>query len=505
MSLGLVDAGVSREEAIDAARSDLNFLAMLCVPEIFKYLFPKMFIALWQWITANLAIEKGMQRLAIGLPRGFGKTIFLKLIVVYTILFTDRRFILVVCNTEQLAENFIADVIDVLDSVNIRNLFGNWRLAVDKETLHLKKFHFRGRPIILAAIGAGSSPRGLNIKFVRPDFIIMDDMQSKEQAESAVESIRTLSWMMGTLMKTNDPERCLYVFVGNMYPYPSSILKKIKAASSWLSFITAAIREDGESIWPELKPVKVLLDEFESDTQLGHPEIFLAEVMNDENAGSKHGLDLTLIKAAPDWMTDDQALGGWVIIDPSVGKKKSDDVAIGAFLLHDAKPLFRKLAQDPDGMMKFDPKETVKRSIQLCLEFGIRIIFVEAVAYQATLAFWIDYWLKELQIEGIMVQEIYPQAGSKNSKIFNTLKTMAKEREMDAEILIHRSIRSLFVDQAVAWNPLKTDNKDDVLDLATYCPRIMLEHAGNLMRVLDLGTSGSTVAMTTEAELALPF
>lgn len=504
----MIEANVSRESAIDGARTDLNVLAMLCVPEIFKYLFPKLFIALWQWITANLMLEKGMQRLAIGLPRGFGKTIFLKLIVVYAILFTDRKFILVVCNTEQLAENFIADVIDVLDSVNIRSLFGNWRLSVEKETLHLKKFHFRGRPVILAAIGAGSSPRGLNIKFVRPDFIIMDDMQSKEQAESEIESKRSLSWMMGTLMKTNDPERCLYVFVGNMYPYPGSILKKIKAASSWLSFITAAILEDGESIWPELKPVDVLLTELQSDTELGHPEIFYAEVMNDENAGAKHGIDLTLIKPAPDWMLDDQALGGFVIIDPSAGKKKSDDVAIGAFLVHDIKPMFRKLAfKDVAGTpsMKFDPKEQVEYSLRLCMEFGITALFVESVAYQATLAFWIEYWMKQLGISGITVYEIYPGQGSKNSRIFNTLKTMCKERQEDAEILVHRSIRSLFVDQAQNWNPLKTNNVDDILDLPTYCHRIMGEHAGNIMRTFDIGTAGDVPTATHGDAMALPF
>lgn len=495
----LIDAGVSREQAIAGAQNDLNFLAMLCVPEIFKYLFPPIFRALWQWITANLAIEKGMQRLAIGLPRGFGKTIFLKLIVVYTILFTSRRFILVVCNTEQLAENFIADVIDVLDSVNIRNLFGNWRLAVEKETLHLKKFHFRGRPIILAAIGAGSSPRGLNIKFVRPDFIIMDDMQSKEQAESAVESIRSLSWMMGTLMKTNDPERCLYVFVGNMYPYPGSILKKIKNASSWLSFITAAILEDGQSIWPELKPVQVLLDELESDTQLGHPEIFFAEVMNDENAGSKHGIDCTLIAAAPDHLLDEQALAGWVIIDPSVGKKKSDDVALGAFLVHD-KPMFRALSYG-----KFDPKTTIQEAFKLCFQYGIRTIFVESVAYQATLAYWLDYFAKELGIDGINVLEIYPGQSSKNARIFGTLKTMAKENQDNVEILVHKSVRNILVDQAVSWNPLKTDNKDDVLDLPTYTHKIMLEHAGNLMRVFDSGTDAIVNRATTQEELLLPF
>lgn len=500
----MFEAAANRDEAIEGARTNLNVLAMICVPEIFKYFFPPIFLALWQWITANLAIEKGMQRLAIGLPRGFGKTIFLKLIVVYTILFTDRKFILVVCNTEQLAENFIADVIDVLDSANVRALFGNWRLAVEKETLHLKKFHFRGRPVILAAIGAGSSPRGLNIKFVRPDFIIMDDMQSKEQAESAVESIRSLSWMMGTLLKTNDPERCLYVFVGNMYPYPGSILKKLKHASSWLSFITAAILEDGQSIWPELKPVEVLLSELESDTQLGHPEIFYAEVQNDENAGSKHGLDITLIQSAPDFLLDDQAPGGFIVIDPSAGKKKSDDLAIGAFLIHEhfsgMKPMFRDLA-----VGKFDPKTSIQETFKLCARYQIRVIFVEGVAYQSTLAYWIDFWAKELGIEGIEIKEVYPKAGSKNARIYSTLKTMAKEHAETSEILVHKDVRSRFVDQAQAWNPLKTDNKDDILDLPTYCHQIMLEHGANLMRVFELGNEHNQNAATFGEDMALAF
>jgi hypothetical protein len=494
----------NREQAIAAAQTDANFFAALCLPSIFKYLFPPIFIALWQWIVANLQIEKGFHRLAIGLPRGFGKTIFLKLIVVYAILFTDRKFILVVCNTEQLAENFIADVVDVLDSANIRSIFGNWRNNVEKETLHLKKFYFRGRPIILAALGVGGSPRGLNIKYVRPDFIIMDDMQSKEQAESAVESVRTFSWMVGTLLKTNDPERCLYIFVGNMYPYPGSILKKLKHASTWLSFITAAILEDGESIWPELKPVPVLLAELKNDTELGHPEQFYAEVMNDENAGSKHGLDVTLIKPAPDWLTDDDAPAGCVIIDPSVGKKKSDDVIVAAVLFHD-KPLVREFAAKPDGSRKLDPRETIKAAFQLCFKYNISTIFVEAVAYQATLAYWINYFAKELGISGINVIELYPKAGTKNARIYGTLKSMAKANPDDMEILVHKDVRDEFVDQAVNWNPLKTDNRDDMLDIPTYIPQILVEHAGALMRVTELAQPHNVVEAVTAADMELPF
>lgn len=493
------DVGVSRADAIEAARTDANFFAALCLPEIFVHLFPSVFLALWQWITANLQIERGFQKLAIGLPRGFGKTIFLKLIVVYTILFTNRKFILVVCNTQELAQNFISDVIDVLDSDNIRAIFGNWRTTLEKDTLHLKKFSFRGRPVIIAAMGVGGSPRGLNIKYVRPDFIIMDDMQSKEQAESEIEAKRTLSWMMGTLLKTNDPARCLYVFVGNMYPYPGSILKKLKNSSEWLSFITAAILEDGQSIWPELKPVSVLLQEYKHDTELGHPEIFLAEVMNDENAGAKHGLDLTLITSAPDYLTDADAPAGWIMIDPSLGRKKSDDVVVAAFLMHD-KPMFREMIAD-----KLSPKETIKAAFTLALKYQIRAIFVEAVAYQATLAYWMREVMQDLGLVGFDIIEILPKAGSKNARIFATLKALAKLNPEDAEQLLHKDVRHIFVAQAQDWDPLKTNNKDDILDVATYSSQILMEHQGSLLRVFELSQDHNKITATTAEEMALPF
>ena len=155
--------------------------------------------------------------------------------------------------------------------------------------------------------------------------------------------------------------------------------------------------------------------------------------------------------------------------------------------------------------MKFDPKEQVEYSLRLCMEFGITALFVEAVAYQATLAFWIEYWMKQLGIDGITVYEIYPGNASKNSRIFNTLKTMAKEREQDAQILVHKSIRSVFVNEAQNWNPLKTNNVDNILDLPTYCHRIMLEHAGNIMRTFDVGTAGEVPTATHGDTMALSF
>lgn len=495
MSEPTVDTGVSRDEAVDAAKNSLNFLAAIAVPEIFLYLYPPIFLAIWQMLQSAVEKVRGKDFLAIGIPRGFGKTIVLKLYVLYLILFTDRRFILVVCNTQDLAENFLSDVADMLASDNIIRLFGDYRMTIEKDTLKQKKFSFRGRPIILAALGAGTSLRGLNIKFVRPDVIIMDDMQSREQAESQVESMKVMTWMIGTLLKAASPHRCLYIFVGNMYPFEGSILKKLKYNPSWISFICGAILEDGQSIWPELKPVEELITELENDTALGHPEIFFSEVMNDEEAGTRAGVDISLITGVrtdqlPDWHE-----GGYIIVDPSLGKKKSDDVAIGAVLIYDGKPVVREIIAD-----KINPKENIRRAILMALKYDLPCIIVESVAYQASLVFWFQYFFDQLGLKGLQALPIHPGQNSKNSRIMGSFKELVAK-----SVLLHEDVRSMVTYQITHWNPLKTNNKDDILDIVAYTTQIVNTYKSHLARHFTISADDTSLGASHTGDLELLF
>ena len=151
------DIGFSRDSAVDGCKNSLNFFAAVSLPEVYRFPFPPILLAIWQMLCTAVGKPDGQEKLAVGLPRGFAKTLLLKLFVIYCVLFTDRRFILVVCNTATLAENFIADIVDTLSSPNIIRIFGDWRLGLEKDTQELKKFTFKGRNIILAGLGSGSS------------------------------------------------------------------------------------------------------------------------------------------------------------------------------------------------------------------------------------------------------------------------------------------------------------------------------------------------------------
>jgi len=458
-----VDVAADRSETIAACKSSLDFFAAFILTELYEYGYPPILKAMWELICNSALLTKGKFRFALGIPRGFSKTIMLKLYVVWAVLFTDKKFILIVCATEPHVINFIADVCDMLDHPNIRLLFGDWRLAQTKDSGTLKVFSFRGRNIIIGGIGQGGSPRGFNIKYIRPDLIVMDDIQQKEDSQNQEMAQALMVWMLGTLMKACHPRNCTFIFVGNMYPYEGCILRKLKHSREWLSLITGAITADGKSIWPEHRDIDDLLEELAVDTEQGHPEVFFSEVMNDEEAGTVSGIDVSKIPDCPPHLDVGSAQGGCVIIDPSLGKKKSDDVAIGAVLYFDGLPVLREL-----NIGKFDPGKTIQVATFLAIKYGMRLIVCEAVGYQETLVYWFNVVFAQIEVKGIQVRTVSPEGMMKNARIRDALKLM-----LAGKLLLHRDTRSAAIYQITQWNPLKTSNKDDILDVLAYAPKVL--------------------------------
>lgn len=459
----ITEVAADRSEAIDLSRADLNFLGALCDPEEFTLQFPPYYISLFGLLTS---FRERIERYAVGLPRGFAKTTFFKLLVVWCILHSNKRFILLVGAAEDLALNTLADIMDMLGSPNIRALFGNWDTQVYVDTQKLKVFHFRGRVIVLRAIGAESSVRGINRKNSRPDLILMDDIQKKEDAENPDLAKKLLNWMTGTLMKAKSNFGCTYIFCGNMYPR-NAILEKLKNARTWTSLIVGGILADGSSLWEELRPVEELISEYEADMELGQGDVFCAEVLNSTDIPPAHGIDLNLISQPPAWMLSTEPDGGFILIDPSSGKKQGDDCTIGHFSVIDGFPMFDELE-----FGTFTPLEVIQKAIQMGMTRDTRLICVEDVAYQSTLLFWFQYVCDQEGITGFTFMPVSPKNVAKNVRIKTGMIKLVKE-----ELYLHPSVRSLYISQGQDWNPAKTDNKDDIIDLPGYVEEVQQKYS----------------------------
>jgi len=467
--------GASAQEIQKLAKSDLDFLAALIMPTIFTFCFPPVFKSVWTWMLGYVKQSRVFPQLALGLPRGFGKTTLMKIFIIYCILFTNKKFILIISAIAPLAEAILADVIDMLEEPNIKAVFGDWKLGVEKDTQKIKKFGFRGRNITLAAVGAEGSLRGLNIKNTRPDVMLFEDVQSRECADSLVQTTSLENWIVGTAMKAKSPTGCMFLFVANMYPTKHSILRKFKKNATWIKFIAGGLLVDGTSLWEELQPATQLIKEFENDLAMGKPEIFYAEVLNDENASANNLIDLSKLPDSP-YSEGDISGGNFIVIDPATDKIGSDAVSVGYFEIHDALPMLMELREG-----RFSPGDTIHEALRLALTHNCRLIAVESNAYQYSLLYWFEFICRQLGIAGIEAVPIYSGIKNKNARILTMFKAYAA-----GEFFVHDECKLSVHLQITGFNPLKTDNVDGILDLLTYAPRVVNEFgeyviAGNIV------------------------
>jgi hypothetical protein len=457
-----IESNFSSTEVEKLSRESLDFLAALSLPIVFKYLFPVVFKAIWSWLLSYVHKVRDFSQLAIGLPRGFGKTMLMKIFILYVILFTKKQFILIICGTQSKANNIIADISSMLNEQNVKRAFGDWNLGLITDRQDLKKFGFRGRNIILMGAGAESDIRGITLENVRPDIMLFDDIQTREDADSDIVSEKLETWMVGTAMKAKSPEGCLFIFIGNMYPTKHSLLRKIKSNPNWVKFIAGGILADGTSLWEDLQPIAQLLKEYENDLAAGKPEIFFAEVLNDENASVNRFIDISKIPENP-YEGEILHQGNFIMIDPATDKINADMVSIGYFEIFDAKPVGTEIVEG-----RLSPGDICEAAIKICLARNCRLIVIESNAFQYVLGWIMRQALQKYGIQGIQVVDIYSGQASKNSRILTMFKQL-----LAGELYVTAAAKPHLTSQIVSFNPLKTNNTDGVLDLFTYATRIM--------------------------------
>ena len=479
----------SKEEVIQHMLSSLDAFGTVLVPEEVTAEFADIHYNTWDLLTTAVLKEEGLDKYAIGIPRGHAKSFLLKLLCVFIILFSKRNYILIVCATATLAENFVADVCSILDGDNCRRLFGDWRADVTNDKESLKKFHFRGRNITIVPRGKGGAIRGTNIDMKRPDVIINDDIQTIEESRSEDQSLQLLQWFLGTLLKARSPRRCTIVFLGNMYPdvplgerqldeskqLYTCLLRNLQRNPEWMTWVTGGILADGTALWEAVHSKEALLSDLRQDTALGQQEIWFAEIQNDPAAVSGKWLDPSKIPEYP-YNEFDLVIGKFLVIDPSLGKKKSDDQIVALFYVYDDKgPVLREVR----NIQKSAP-DLVKEVLEWCLEERIPLVAAESVAYQATLLQWFAFFVSKLGIEGINFVGVTPRGMSKPSRILAYFKGL-----MAGRTWLHEDAKPLVLAQAQLYQPQKSDNIDDILDTGAYGEDVFVQYSTEYLLPLE--------------------
>ena len=452
---------VSLSDAYERGKTDINFFAALCMPEVCIHSLPHFYIAVWQIITnrAPEQMEK-LLRFALGLPRGHAKTTFIKILITWLIVYDKYKFILIVCSNADLAELLLADIHDILMSPNITAIYGDWEQGLAINSSDTKKAAYHGHSVSLIARGWSAGVRGINLQNQRPDLIFCDDVQTRKNDESPTERDNLLKELVGTVFKAIAPAGArTIIYVGNMYS-EECLLNKFKKSDSWISMVTGAILSTGEPLWPALFSLEDLMESYYHDEALGLAHVWFAEVMNDPKYLALSILPNPLPDSDLELELDIiQHDGAYITIDPAGFRKTSDDNVIAVHMKYDNKGYVIKTER---GIM--DPQQLIQRAFQLAFHYNCCLIAVEDVGYQQTLGFWINHFLREYGITNIHVVPLKPHGRSKETRI----RLFIAECYKGHYYIHNQESRRDFTWQASMYKIGAKDNKDDLLDAISY-------------------------------------
>ena len=242
---------------------------------------------------------------AICAPRGHAKSTVIT--VIYTlaaILFRNRKYVVIVADTESQASLFLGQIKQILyNSKEIHQLFGlpvdaegEITLEKDTETDIIGKF-LDGSMFRITVKGAEQKLRGLMFDGGRPDLIVIDDLFNDELVANKDRRAKLRKWIYGSLVPCRS-ERGIIRFVGtplnlddpleSLMPKEASkdtIIEDLKIYSrrkvgAWVTVKYRAHNPDlTKLLWPERKTAQGFRELKEDFAQQGIPEVYSCEYL----------------------------------------------------------------------------------------------------------------------------------------------------------------------------------------------------------------------------------
>lgn len=223
-----------------------------------------------------------------------------------TILFRNRRHLLIVSNTEEQASAFLQEMRSIMvDNEQVKSLFkltiddkGETKFITDSVTELVGSFQ-DGTEFRILAKGSGQRLRGMLWKGTRPDLIICDDVEDDEVCMNKERREKFRNWFMNALLPSKSGAGIIRM-VGTIL-HMDALLERLmpvetakttvveelktysttKSAGQWVSVKYRAHNADHSKIlWPEKFSKQELIELREAYNAQGNPAGYSQEYLN---------------------------------------------------------------------------------------------------------------------------------------------------------------------------------------------------------------------------------
>lgn len=253
---------------------------------------PKFHLELWDLFSSD------HKCIAAAAPRGHGKSTAITLAyALANVLFKEKRFCIIVSDTEAQAINFISDIkTELKENEDLISLFEIKTFIKDTETSIIVQFE-DGSLFRIDAKGQGFK-RGMKWDNKRPDLIICDDLESEEVVYNKDRRDKFKRWFYGTVIPSLSKDGVLRVIgtilhldslLSNLMPEEHLLSTQIEPLKTynyvtrgqWHSVRYKAHTEDfSEILWPSRWPKEELLKLRDDYAAKGLSDIYSQEYLN---------------------------------------------------------------------------------------------------------------------------------------------------------------------------------------------------------------------------------
>lgn len=236
---------------------------------------------------------------AIAAPRSHGKsTAITHAYTLAAMLFRDRKFAVIVSDTETQAVNFLNDIKEELrNNEDLIELFGVKKFLKDTETDIIVEFN-DGYSFRILVRGAEQRVRGLKWNQIRPDLIVCDDLEGDEQVLNKDRREKFRRWFFGALLPCMSRTGICRVvgtilhldsLLNRLMPEDSdkrTVIEPLKSYSlnkkaAWTSVRYRAHDDSFDNIlWPTRWSKDALQKERQRYLDQGIPEVYSQEYLN---------------------------------------------------------------------------------------------------------------------------------------------------------------------------------------------------------------------------------
>lgn len=469
---------LSRDDLLLALRHDCVAFLGFYIGDSLTLDVPQLHIDIWDQLLemvdqCNQPGTIQSLRKLFAVPREHAKSTLAKLAVILFIKYTKLRFVLYVSKTNSIAKNAIRDIAMWLSSAQERDLFGPIGVIKSSETESLwiynvaTRFTSAGGPIykkiIFKALGADQQVRGLLIDNLRPQIIVIDDIEDLDNTTSDQQP-KLDEWFLGSLLKSFAKSN-IVLYIGNMIR-KTTLLARLARSPEWNPTVYGSLVHDSETgelrpLWPGRWTVEALLKEYKEYRRLGRGYVWEAEMMNlTQDEILQGNLDNAIRLPQP---TADQLEAGFITVDPAFGKESYNDdtgLTVHARIRGVGIPC---VIESVAGRWTED--QIFDQLLELSYKWGISTWCIEAEAAQRIL---IPYFQLLLQSRGMNLNlfvmiPMYSGGVNKGARILTFRNSVASANYGVCES------EEILLDRLMEYSP-DSKKHDDRCDSAAYGP-----------------------------------